>query len=314
MKINRWILLGMMVAGGFCAKGCDDGGGTFCLAQAPVAVSSIDQAKGLLVGTYHSPEMDLEKKDLEALGAAQEEIDLAAFSLTDPAIIDALKDRAVSHHVKEHIYLDRGELQAECRGDVLCARSPLGELIALAPAVEIKVKFSKVLMHLKSYTVDGKLVRDGSANFSEQGEKRQDNSLTFSTDDTALVGFQVKFAAMWARPDNLTVAQAIGVKVVQPALSNATTAELQRHFDNLIAAYWATGDEDERARIHEDILPVDGELARRARVEIAANTAALAPGGGNDLELELEQLGVHPKTDPLQSGGMNLLKALRRIF
>jgi len=67
-----------------------------------------------------------------------------------------------------------------------------------------------VLMHLKSYEVDNLLERDGSANFSEQGEQRQDNSAIFTGEWSQIGGFAQKFKAMWNRPDNLTVALAVG--------------------------------------------------------------------------------------------------------
>ena len=67
-------------------------------------------------------------------------------------------------------------------------------------------------MHLKSYQIDGGLVRDGSANFSEQGERSQDNSATWSSDPHVEAGFRVKFEGMWNRPGNLTVAQALETK------------------------------------------------------------------------------------------------------
>jgi hypothetical protein len=158
-------------------------------------------------GTFYSPERNLEALDVAALQSARTSIDLAAFSLTDQAVVTALKDRA-AHGVQVRIYLDRSELETECRGDILCTRIPLQELIGL-PGVEIRVKFSKVLMHLKSYEVDGALLRDGSANFSLQGETRQDNSVVFCFDPGALPIFTAKFQAMWSRPDNLTVAQAV---------------------------------------------------------------------------------------------------------
>jgi len=38
-------------------------------------------------------------------------------------------------------------------------------------------------MHLKSYLVDAKVLRDGSANFSSLGESEQDNSMLITDDD-----------------------------------------------------------------------------------------------------------------------------------
>jgi len=186
-----------------CLASCGGGGGIPCFAQGAVR-AALPVAP---IGTFYSPEANLEAMDVAALTSAQHAINLAAFSLTDKAIIAALADRA-QHGVIVRIYLDRGELQAECRGDATCARSPLHILIGLS-GVEIRVKHSKILMHLKSYAVDAALERDGSANFSEQGEQRQDNSAIFSGDQMAVGRFWREFQGMWTRADNLTVAQAV---------------------------------------------------------------------------------------------------------
>ena len=64
-------------------------------------------------------------------------------------------------------------------------------------------------MHLKSYLVDGKVLRDGSANFSPLGESEQDNSMLLTDDGPTVELFESKFEAMWNRTDNISPAQAI---------------------------------------------------------------------------------------------------------
>ena len=50
--------------------------------------------------------------------------------------------------------------------------------LAETPGVEIRIKHkARDPMHLKSYQIDGKLLRTGAANFSASGLKRQDNDL-----------------------------------------------------------------------------------------------------------------------------------------
>lgn len=179
----------------------------FGLAMGMASCGQLVYAQVAALSTEYSPDLNLEQMDVAEIALAHKTLDLAAFSLTDQAIVNALVDRA-AHGVAIRIYLDRGELQAECRGDATCARIPLRALIGLK-GVEILVKHSKVLMHLKSYCVDSSLVRDGSANFSEQGERNQDNSATFAVGAETVSGFEAKFKAMWFRPDNLTITQAL---------------------------------------------------------------------------------------------------------
>jgi phosphatidylserine/phosphatidylglycerophosphate/cardiolipin synthase-like enzyme len=160
----------------------------------------------MLTQRYTNP-IDVSAADVATITAATATIDFAAYSLTHPGVIAALIQRAQAG-VKIRLYLDRTELEAEARGNPQLSNSPLGPLLSTVN-VQTKVKESSILMHLKSYLVDGKLLRDGSANFSPLGEAAQDNSMILTDDSVTVALFETKFAAMWNRPDNISVAQAI---------------------------------------------------------------------------------------------------------
>jgi len=68
--------------------------------------------------------------------------------------------------------------------------------------VPVIVKASGDLMHLKSYLVDGYLLRTGSANASKSGERFQDNDLVVISDRAAADGFKANFEMLWNRPGN----------------------------------------------------------------------------------------------------------------
>lgn len=157
--------------------------------------------------THYSNPASLTATDAAALAAARSTIDFAAYSLTEPSVISALLTRAQAG-VKIRLYLDRSEIEAEARGNPAMPTCPL-HLLFNQPNIQIKVKASMILMHLKSYVVDGKALRDGSANFSPLGETEQDNSATFTDDAQAVENFATKFSAMWNRPDNLSPTAAI---------------------------------------------------------------------------------------------------------
>ncbi len=53
-------------------------------------------------------------------------------------------------------------------------------------------------MHLKSYAIDGRLLRTGAANFSASGLKRQDNDLVVLESVEAAAAFERDFEAMFA--------------------------------------------------------------------------------------------------------------------
>ena len=107
---------------------------------------------------------NLEHVDVAFIDRARHEIDKAAYVLTDWPILQALT-RAADRGVKVRIYLD---------GTQLAEREPAKVFNDLAetPGVEITIKRkSSDLMHLKSYQIDGRLLRTGAANFSASGLK-----------------------------------------------------------------------------------------------------------------------------------------------
>jgi phosphatidylserine/phosphatidylglycerophosphate/cardiolipin synthase-like enzyme len=169
----------------------------------------------MLTQRYTNP-IDVSAADVATITAATATIDFAAYSLTHPGVIAALIQRAQAG-VKIRLYLDRTELEAEARGNPQLSNSPLGPLLSTVN-VQTKVKESSILMHLKSYLVDSQVLRDGSANFSPLGESEQDNSMLITDDGPTVALFESKFTAMWNRPDNISVAQA----VANPQRMNST--------------------------------------------------------------------------------------------
>jgi len=131
---------------------------------------------------HFSPEEQLDTIDSELIGAAKRSIDFASYSLTDRVVLDAL-NAADRRGVAIRIVLDPRE-----RRDFV----QLGDL-----SDNVKIKHSGPLMHLKAYTVDGELLRTGSANFSASGERQQDNDLIVIRDPAAAAKFDLHFERMW---------------------------------------------------------------------------------------------------------------------
>jgi hypothetical protein len=59
-------------------------------------------------------------------------------------------------------------------------------------------------MHLKCWS-DGRILRDGSANWSQTGLKRQDNEIRFTADPLEVQSFNRNFEQLWNRPTNIRV-------------------------------------------------------------------------------------------------------------
>ena len=121
------------------------------------------------------------------------------YSFTDREIAEELANLA-RKGVRVRVYRDRTQFQEEGRSEGVTATS-----ILLAAGVEVRVKGARDLMHLKSYAIDGRLLRTGSANWSPTGLKRQDNDVRHESSPEAAEQFEEKFIEMWSRAGNSTV-------------------------------------------------------------------------------------------------------------
>ena len=149
-------------------------------AQAPCPV-------GPPADVHYSPGENLETIDVALIGEAAKQIDMAAYVLTDSAIVEALR-AASARGVKVRIWRDVNMTARLSDFDVaaqLGGRVPGLEVRSNAPGGE--------LMHLKGDCVDHRLLRTGSANFSRSGETRQDNDLVALRGASVCAGFDAKF-------------------------------------------------------------------------------------------------------------------------
>jgi phosphatidylserine/phosphatidylglycerophosphate/cardiolipin synthase-like enzyme len=186
-------------------------------------------SSGAAMETHYSPTENLEHYDLALIKSAHKSIDLCGFSFTDEAVGDAIES-AARRGVRVRVYLDRGqssdELERAAKRDGVPKQSghkhnveyadgffdqqeipdPGTQAVivrlAATPNVEVKIKHSRVLMHLKSYAVDGQTLRSGSANFSASALKHQDNDLMLTHDAASVRRFELDFNQLWSRPDN----------------------------------------------------------------------------------------------------------------
>src|SRR5271166_1592711 len=131
---------------------------------------------------HFSPEEGLDAIDVQLVGDAKQSIDFASYALTDPIIIDAL-NAAQRRGVAVRIVLDPRE-----RHDFV----KLGDL-----SDNVRIKRGGPYMHLKAYSIDGEVLRTGSANFSTSGEQAQDNDLIVIRSQGTAAKFDAHFEHMW---------------------------------------------------------------------------------------------------------------------
>ena len=145
---------------------------------------------------HYAPIENLERLDVQQLNGARKTIDMAAYVLTDRPIIGALL-AAAYRGVRIRLYVDGGQAGS----DVMTPDGTLGQLYA-APHVTVKQKkTAKPIMHLKSYCIDGRVFRTGSANFTASGLKQQDNDLMLFEDPRLCSDFAINFDQVWEGKD-----------------------------------------------------------------------------------------------------------------
>ena len=141
----------------------------------------------------YSPESNLEQSELAQLESTTRSVDVAMYSFTDREL--AKKLAALSRKgVRVRVYRDREQFAQEMQWGGVTTTS-----ILLAAGVEVRVKGARDLMHLKSYAIDGRLPRTGSANWSPTGLKRQDNDVCYEASPEAVEHFERNFEEMWSR-------------------------------------------------------------------------------------------------------------------
>ncbi|HZR30802.1 MAG TPA: phospholipase D-like domain-containing protein [Terriglobales bacterium] len=155
---------------------------------------------------YYSPADNLERLDIQQLRQAQRTVDIAMYAFTDKYLAQELLELA-RRGVRIRLYRDRSQYQEEQRHAAEHAEASCSDILHQEQDIQIRVKNSseRDLMHLKAYVVDGGMLREGSANWSPAGLKRQDNSIHFITDVAQVKAFERDFEQMWNRADNLRV-------------------------------------------------------------------------------------------------------------
>jgi phosphatidylserine/phosphatidylglycerophosphate/cardiolipin synthase-like enzyme len=159
---------------------------------------------GKVVSEEHlAPAENLEQIDLDRLGEARRTIDMAMYAFTDQHLANELVKLA-RKGVEVRIYRDGEQFEDEQKNAEARHDSSAMDVVHGEARIHVRVKPAsrRDLMHLKAYVVDGKILREGSANFSEAGEKLQDNNAHFTNDPSEIEAFEREFNVMWSRPEN----------------------------------------------------------------------------------------------------------------
>lgn len=127
---------------------------------------------------HFAPRENLEAIDVALISSATRTLDVAAYVLTDVAVIDALAE-AARRGVKVRVYRDGALREAGPTVDAAIER-------LLKTSAEIRYKASaEPPMHLKAFCADG--------------EKLQDNDATILRGAGVCAAFTAHFETMWRR-------------------------------------------------------------------------------------------------------------------
>lgn len=153
--------------------------------------------------THYAPFENLEALDYQKLAEAKEKIDIAMYAMTDRYLATELT-RLADRGITIRLYRDGEQWQEEMRhgrGDTI------QDFLRGHAHIQVRVKppSRRDLMHLKAYVIDGRLLRDGSANWSPAGLREQDADLRFTSDPREIEAFESRFDEMWKRTSNLYV-------------------------------------------------------------------------------------------------------------
>jgi len=169
-----------------------------------VCLALLAAAPACALELHYAPRENLALIDAGLIDDSVDSVDMAAYVLSDQSVIAALI-AAADRGVVIRLYLDKGQY---AQHDPM--RGGLIEKLLGYPNVFARVKGKGVLMHLKAYVVDRRVLRTGSGNFSRPGLAEQDNDLVIVDDAKAIAEFEANFDAIFGRGTNV---EAMGTAV-----------------------------------------------------------------------------------------------------
>ena len=184
-------------------------------AQSPLLTPSALPSWGALKdnGAQHfSPTENLERLEVSELRLAGQRardsrnpLRIAMYAFSDRAVAEAVIAEADGGTVVQ-LYRDGEQYEMEQRNSERFRNGSVTSLFRDHRNIHVRVKRSGRgdLMHLKAWS-DGTVLREGSANWSPAGLKRQDNNVRFTKSPAEVKAFLAEFDALWDRPGNLVI-------------------------------------------------------------------------------------------------------------
>ena len=152
--------------------------------RADLSVLDVHKAGGFVPGypatarIFYSPVDDIHNVLVDCVQSAKKDVLIGMYGFDDDNLVDVLLEKMNSEHVNVELTLDKSQAGG------VHEKKLLDTWRAGAPATSITIGNSEkhAIMHLKMGIIDGILTFNGSTNWSDGGENRQDNELTVHLD------------------------------------------------------------------------------------------------------------------------------------
>jgi phosphatidylserine/phosphatidylglycerophosphate/cardiolipin synthase-like enzyme len=142
--------------------------------------------------TFYSPVDDVHGALLYVVKSAQRSIVIAMYGFDDDELAEAIKEKLTAENIYVQLTLDSSQAGG-VHEKTLLAKSGY-------PISSVAVGRSEkgAIMHLKEMVIDGVIMVTGSTNWSDGGERKQDNQLTVELNTYAAAAATARIGAIHA--------------------------------------------------------------------------------------------------------------------
>jgi phosphatidylserine/phosphatidylglycerophosphate/cardiolipin synthase-like enzyme len=156
---------------------------------------------------------------IDVIRSARSTLDIAIYSLTEPGIVEAIRD-AQKRGVAVRIITDRQQAGGKTQTEALKLLGSAG--------IPIKVNKHSGLMHLKMTIADSKIGTTGSFNYSKSAMSENDEILMAIRDERTARSFALQFESMWE--DSMRF-QTVQYRIAQPESGGGSGGEISQEDD-----------------------------------------------------------------------------------